>query len=380
MIFMKDFNLRPAMCLFALFSMVGCDNATTPESPTVPEVGIVTLKASPVMLTSDLTGRTTATLVADVRPQITGIIQKRLFREGDEVHVGQALFKVNDASYKATYDQAAASLESAKAQVLTDCQKAQRYAGLVKIQGVSQQDADDARATCEVDKASVKEKAAALESARVNLQWTTITAPIAGRIGISAVTPGALVTAEQDTALATIRSLDEMYVDLTQSSKQLLALRKQALAVNQESLSVTLTLEDGSVYPAKGRLELTEVAVDASTGSVTMRAIFPNPEHILLPGMFVHANVENGTLADGILVPQAAISRDVKGNASALVVSAGNKIEQRNVTTGSVINNNWLILDGLKSGERVVVEGSGKVTTGETVNPVEMSTVTGGTH
>ncbi len=379
MMFMKDFNPRPAICLLALLGVTGCDNATKPEATTVPEVGIITLKASPVILTSDLTGRTTATLYADVRPQITGIIQKRLFREGDDVHAGQALFKVNDAAYKATYDQAAASLESAKAQVLTDCQKAQRYAGLVKVQGVSQQDTDDARATCAVDKAAVKEKAAALESAHVNLQWTTITAPIAGRIGVSSVTPGALVSAEQDTALATIRSLDEMYVDLTQSSKQLLALRKQALAVNRDNLTVTLTLEDGSVYPVKGRLELTEVAVDEATGSVTMRAIFPNPQHILLPGMFVHANVENGTLADGILVPQAAVSRDVKGNASVLVVSANNKIEQRNVTTGSVINNNWLISDGLRSGERVVVEGSSKVTTGETVNPAEMPVAAGGT-
>ena len=329
------------------------------------------------MLTSDLTGRTTATLSADVRPQITGIIQKRLFREGDDVHAGQALFKVNDASYKATYDQAVASLDSAKAQVITDCQKAQRYTGLVKIQGISQQDADDARATCAVDKAAVKEKAAALESARVNLEWTTITAPIAGRIGISSVTPGALVSAEQDTALATIRSLDEMYVDLTQSSKQLLALRKQALAVNRDNLAVTLTLEDGSVYPAKGRLELTEVAVDEATGSVTMRALFPNPNHVLLPGMFVHASVENGTLTNGILVPQAAVSFDVKGSASVLVISSDNKIEQRNVTTGSAINNNWLILKGLSSGERVVVEGSSKVTTGETVAPVAVSTAAG---
>ncbi len=380
MIFMNDVNLQPVIFLLAVLGLASCDNTTKSETTTIQEVGIVTLKSSPVMLSSDLTGRTTATLYADVRPQITGIIQKRLFREGDDVHAGQALFKVDDASYKAIYDQAVASLDSAKAQVLTDCQKARRYAGLVEIQGVSQQDADDARATCEVDKASVKEKAAAIESARVNLQWTTITAPIAGRIGISSVTPGALVTAEQDTALATIRSLDEMYVDLTQSSTQLLALRKQALAVNQNSLTVTLTLEDGSVYPAKGRLELTEVAVDESTGSVTMRALFPNPDHLLLPGMFVHANVENGTLVNGILVPQAAVSRDVKGNASALVVSADKKIEQRNVTTGTVINNNWLILDGLKPGERVVVEGSSKVTTGETVNPVEISTTAGGTH
>ncbi|XBS71898.1 efflux RND transporter periplasmic adaptor subunit [Acerihabitans sp. KWT182] len=376
---MKDVNLHPAICLLAALGLAGCDKATKPETPTVPVVGIVTLQATPVMLTSDLTGRTTATLSSDVRPQITGIIQKRLFREGDDVHAGQALFKVDSAGYKATYDQAAASLDSAKAQVLTDCRKAQRYTGLVRVQGISQQDTDDARATCEVDKASVKEKAAALESARVNLQWTTITAPIAGRIGISSVTPGALVSAEQDTALATIRSLDEMFVDLTQSSKQLLALRKQALAVNRDNLAVTLTLEDGSVYPAKGRLELTEVAVDEATGSVTMRAIFPNPDHILLPGMFVHASVENGTLADGILVPQAAVSYDVKGNASVLLVSSDNKIEQRNVTTGSAINNHWLILDGLKSGERVVVEGSSKVATGETVTPVAMSEAAGGT-
>ncbi|WP_413726965.1 efflux RND transporter periplasmic adaptor subunit [Sodalis sp. RH16] len=374
---MKDFILCPALCLLAILGLASCDNSTKPAAVTIPEVGVVTLKAAQVMITSNLTGRTTATLYADVRPQISGIIQKRLFREGDNVRTGQPLFKVDDSSYKATYDQASASLESAKAQVLTDCLKARRYAGLVKLQGISQQDADDARAACAVDKAAVDEKAAALESARVNLQWTTITAPISGRIGISAVTPGALVTAEQDTALATIRSLDEMYVDLTQSSKQLLALRKQALAVNRDSLNVTLTLEDGTVYPSKGRLELTEVAVDESTGSVTMRAVFPNPAHLLLPGMFVHANVENGTIADGILVPQAAISRDVKGNASALVVSADSKIEQRSVTTGDVIDNKWLILAGMKLGERVVVEGSGKVTAGETVKAIEVQSTDG---
>ncbi len=380
MIFRQDVNRCPAMLLFAALGLAGCDNATPPDRPALAEVGIVTVQAAPVMMSSSLTGRTTATLSADVRPQITGIIQARLFREGDTVQAGQALFKVNDAGYRATYDQAAASLDSAKAQVLTDCQKAQRYAGLVKIQSISQQDAEDARATCAVDKAIVNEKKAALESARVNLQWTTITAPIAGHIGISAVTPGALVSAEQDTALATIRSLDEMYVDLTQSSKQLLALRKQALTVNRNNLAVTLTLEDGSVYPLKGRLELTDMAVDEATGSVTLRAVFPNPEHLLLPGMFVHASVENGTLPQGILVPQAAVSFDVKGNSSALVVTSDNKIEQRNLTTGSAINNQWLISDGLKAGERVVVEGSSKVIAGETVRPVEMPVTTGGTR
>lgn len=237
----------------ALFILSGCDNAQTSAPPQMtPEVGVVTLKSQPVSVISELTGRTTASLSAEVRPQVGGIIQKRLFTEGDRVKAGQALYQIDPASYRAAYNEAAAALKQAQSLVTSDCQKAQRYAALVKDNGVSRQDADDAISTCNQDKASVESKKAALESARINLNWTTVTAPIAGRIGISSVTPGALVSADQDTALATIRGLDTMYVDLTRSSVDLLRLRKQALATNDNTLSVSLTLEDGSTYSEKG--------------------------------------------------------------------------------------------------------------------------------
>jgi membrane fusion protein (multidrug efflux system) len=223
----------------------------------------------------------------------------------------------------------------------------------------------------------VESKKAAQESARINLNWTTVTAPIAGRIGISSVTPGALVTAQQETALATIRGLDNMYVDLTRSSADLLRLRKQTLASNSETLSVSLILEDGSTYQEKGRLALTEVAVDESTGSVTLRAVFPNPQHQLLPGMFVRARVDEGVMSEAILAPQQGITRDAKGNATALVVGAGNKVEQRQLETGDTYGDKWLVLSGLKAGDKLIVEGTDKVTAGQQVNAEEMKTAGG---
>ncbi|KAB8307682.1 efflux RND transporter periplasmic adaptor subunit [Rahnella sp. Lac-M11] len=360
--------------LFIILGLSGCDNSQTVQQSASPvDVGVVTLKAQSFNLVSELTGRTTATLTADVRPQVGGIIQKRLFTEGDMVKAGQALYQIDPSSYKATYDQAAAALKSAKALVISDCQKAKRYAVLVKEQGVSQQDAEDAQSACAEDRASVDEKAAALETAKINLDWTRVTSPIAGRIGISSVTPGALVSAAQDTALATVRNLDSMYVDLTRSSADLLSLRKRALATNSDTLNVTLTLEDGSVYPEKGRLELTEVAVDEATGSVTLRAVFPNPKHVLLPGMFIRADVDEGVVENAILAPQQGITRDAKGDATARVVTAENKVEQRDVVTGDASGTNWLILKGLQAGDRVLVEGSDKVSTGDTVKPVEVN-------
>ena len=355
----------------ALFLLSGCDNAPTalPERP-AQEVGIVTLKSQPVSVVSDLTGRTTAALSAEVRPQVSGIIQKRLFNEGDNVKAGQPLYQIDPASFRATYNEAAAALKQAQALVVADCQKAQRYALLVKDNGVSRQDADDAQSTCAQDKASVESKKAALDSARINLDWTTVTAPIAGRIGISSVTPGALVTAEQTTALATSRGLDTIYVDLTRSSVDLLRLRKQSLATNSDTLSVTLTLEDGSTYSEKGRLALTEVAVDESTGSVTLRAVFPNPHQQLLPGMFVRARIDEGVMSEAILAPQQGITRDVKGNATALVVDANNKVEQRTLETDGTYGDKWLVQSGLKNGDQLIVEGTDKVTVGQTVKPV----------
>ncbi|MGC8400072.1 efflux RND transporter periplasmic adaptor subunit [Enterobacter mori] len=357
----------------ALFLLIGCDNVQNTSPQQMPQiVGVVTLQGQPVPVVSSLTGRTTASLSAEVRPQVGGIVQKRLFTEGDMVKAGQALYQIDPSSYRATFNEAAASLKQAQALVTSDCQKAQRYAVLVKDNGVSRQDADDAISTCNQDKASVESIKAALESARINLNWTTVTAPIAGRIGISSVTPGALVSADQDNALATIRGLDTMYVDLTRTSVDLLRLRKQSLASNRDTLNVNLTLEDGSTYSEKGRLALTEVAVDESTGSVTLRAVFPNPQHVLLPGMFVRARIDEGIMNDAILAPQQGITRDAKGDATALVVDANNKVELRSVETGETYGDKWLIVSGLKSGDKLLVEGTGKVTPGQQVKAVEV--------
>lgn len=348
-----------ATSVVAMLLLSGCDNTqSNNSSPSETEVGVVTLKSQPVSVVSELTGRTSAALSAEVRPQVGGIIQKRLFKEGDLVKAGQPLYQIDAASYQAAWNEARAALQQAQA--------------LVKENGVSQQDADDAQSTCAQDKASVEAKKAALETARINLDWTTVTAPISGRIGISSVTPGALVTASQDTALTTIRGLDTMYVDLTRSSVDLLRLRKQSLATNSDTMSVSLILEDGTTYSEKGRLELTEVAVDESTGSVTLRAIFPNPQQQLLPGMFVRARVDEGVMEDAILAPQQGVTRDAKGNATALVVNKDNKVEQRTLETGETYGDKWLVLNGLHNGDRLIVEGSAKVTSGQTVKAVEV--------
>ncbi|EGI41410.1 acridine efflux pump [Escherichia coli TA280] len=362
-----------ATSVVAMLLLSGCDNTQSNNSyPSETEVGVVTVKSQPISVVSELTGRTSAALSAEVRPQVGGIIQKRLFKEGDLVKAGQPLYQIDAASYQAAWNEARAALQQAQALVKADCQKAQRYARLVKENGVSRQDADDAQSTCAQDKASVEAKKAALETARINLDWTTVTAPISGRIGISSVTPGALVTASQDTALTTIRGLDTMYVDLTRSSVDLLRLRKQSLATNSDTMSVSLILEDGTTYSEKGRLELTEVAVDESTGSVTLRAIFPNPQQQLLPGMFVRARVDEGVMEDAILAPQQGVTRDAKGNATALVVNKDNKVEQRTLEMGETYGDKWLVLNGLHNGDRLIVEGSAKVTSGQTVKAVEV--------
>lgn len=353
--------------------IAGCDQKpNVPTGNAATEVGVVTLKAEPVTLYSNLTGRVTASMVSDVRPQVDGIIKKRLFREGDEVKEGQILYQIDPASYQASYDQAVAQLNNAVAVVKSSKLKAERYAALLKEKGVSRQDADDAQATYQQNVASVAQYRAAAESARISLGYTQIKAPISGRIGISSVTPGALVTASQTDALATIRALDPIYVDLTQSSTQLLKLRKQqATGQKTDTVPVTVMLEDGTKYPQTGRLELAEVAVDESTGTVTLRAIFPNPEHELLPGMYVRATVSNGVKNDGILAPQQGITRDAKGNATALVVGKENKVESRELTTDRVIGNKWLVTKGLSAGDKLIIEGTGKVQAGMEVKATE---------
>ncbi|MGP1114125.1 efflux RND transporter periplasmic adaptor subunit [Serratia sp. CY54717] len=357
--------------------LAGCDgqNAGAPAGAGGErEVGVVTLRGQSVTLSSELTGRVNATMTSDVRPQVDGIIKQRLFTEGAEVKAGQVLYQIDPASYQASYDQAAAQLKNAQATVQSTRLKSQRYAALVKENGVSKQDADDAKAAYLQAVASVAQYQAALETARINLGYTQVRAPIAGRIGISSVTPGALVTAGQSDALTTIRALDPIYVDLTQSSAQLLKLRRQQAALQRGAVTpVAIKLEDGTSYAHPGKLELTEVAVDEATGSVTLRAVFPNPEHELLPGMYVHATVDNGVDPKAILAPQQGITRNAKGEATALVVDEQNKVAQRTVSAERVVGSNWLIGSGLNEGDRLIVEGTSKVTIGAAVKPVEVS-------
>ncbi|MBJ7221323.1 MULTISPECIES: efflux RND transporter periplasmic adaptor subunit [unclassified Brenneria] len=357
-----------------VFLLSGCERASEPTTiNTAVEVTVQTLQPQSVVLDSDLNGRTAAAMVSEVRPQVDGIIQQRLFTEGSDVKAGQVLYQIDPAGYQAAYDEAAAALKNAQAGVRAAKLKAQRYARLAKEEGVSQQDADDAQTSYEESLASVAEKQAALKTARINLAYTQIKAPISGRIGISSVTPGALVTASQTTALATIRQLDPIYVDLTQSSRERLALRRLQ---QSEQPAVSLTLENGERYPFRGQLQLAEVAVDASTGSVTLRAAFPNAEHILLPGMYVRASVENGTDPAAILAPQQGITRDAKGNATALVVNDQQQVELRQVVTERVIGNRWLISSGLKAGDRLIIEGTDKVNVGDKVQATEATSST----
>jgi len=371
---MKNFQRSVIAGLVML--VAACDQNSNQPAANIPtEVGVKTLQSEPVTLDSQLAGRVTGSMTSEVRPQVEGIILKRLFTEGDEVKAGQVLYQIDPASYQASYDQAVAQLKNAQALVKSSKLKAERYAALVKENGVSRQDADDALATYQQNVASVDQYRAAVESARINLNYTQIKAPISGRIGISSVTPGALVTASQTTALATIRALDPIYVDLTQSSVQLLKLKRQQASLQQSTdvVPVTVKLEDGSAYDHPGKLELTEVSVDEATGTVTLRAIFPNPQHELLPGMYVRANVTNGVKTDAILAPQQGITRDAKGNATALVVDKENKVESREVVADRVIGNKWLITSGLNSGDKLIVEGTGKVQAGMSVKAVEVT-------
>lgn len=366
----SSFATLLAAALSAAWLLSACSQASVPPAaPPAAEVGIVTLKAQPVALQTELAGRTAASLTSEVRPQVAGLIQARQFTEGSQVKAGQVLYQIDPASYRAAADEASAALANAEAAVEAARLKNERYADLLGIEGVSKQDADDARTAYQQALASVAQKKAALASARISLGYTAVKAPISGRIGKSSATPGALVTASQTDALATIRVLDPIYVDLTQSSAALLQLRKlrDTAGMQAGSAEVSLKLEDGSTYARKGRLKFSEVAVDEATGSVTLRAEFPNPDGTLLPGMYVRAVLDEAVDPNAILAPQQGITRDPKGNATALVVNGDNQLEQRAVTTQRVMGDQWLVGSGLKDGDRLVVQGLNKVRAGQTV-------------
>ncbi|MCP1470258.1 membrane fusion protein (multidrug efflux system) [Sphingobium sp. OAS761] len=333
---------------------------------------MVTLSTQDVTISSELPGRTVSAMMSEVRPQVAGIIQKRLFTEGATVSAGQPLYQIDPRLYRAAQAEASAALASAQASAVAAQAKAQRYRSLGQTEAVSAQDRDDVIAAARQAQAAVGQARASLQTSNVNLEFTLVRAPISGRIGRSLFTPGALVTASQSDPLVTIQQLDPIYVDITQSSAQLLALRRSLAAGKTlpASATIRLKLDDGSDYPQAGRIEFAEPIVDPNSGTVTLRARFPNPDGLLMPGMFVRVVAPQSVVPGAVLAPQQGISRDPKGDATALVVGKDNKVERRVVTAAQAIGDKWLITKGLKSGDRLVVEGTEKVKPKDVVKPV----------
>ncbi len=346
-----------------------------PSKMGTPEVAVVVMQEERVTITTELPGRTSPYLVAEVRPQVSGIIQKRLFTEGADVKAGEVLYQIDPAPYQASYDNAKAALVRAEAYLPAVRSRVERYKDLVAIKAVSQQDYDDAESTLRQAEASVEVSKAAVETARINLEYTQIKAPISGRIGKSNATVGALTTGHQNLALTTIHQLDPIYVDATQSSANLLLLKRNTAAGRirgngPDQARVKLLLEDGTPYPLEGSLKFSDVTVEPSTGSYILRMVFPNPKHTLLPGMYVRPLVQEGIVDQAILAPQQGVSRDLKGNPIALIVDSSGKVELRQITLDRTIGDKWLVTSGLKPGDRVIVEGTQKVRPGVPVKTV----------
>ena len=355
--------------LITLFT--GCTEETQKKAPEKKpaEVGTYIINQQEITLQQELPGRTVIALSSEIRPQIGGIVESQLFKEGSSVKKGDVLYKVNSLSYEATYNQTKAAYSNALANVKAAKLKDERYKELLKIDGVSKQEYEDANVAYLQVLANVEEKKAAMQSAKINLNYTQITSPITGHIGISSVTEGALVTANQTTALATVRSLDPIYVDFTQSSVDMLKLKKllEQKDMKAASASVSLKLEDNSIYENKGELKLQELAVDEMTGSVTLRAQFPNSKNTLLPGMYVNIIINEAVSTKAILVPQQGISFDEKGNATAMIVNKNNEVERRVIIIDRTMEDFWLIKEGFTVGEHLIVEGLNKVKTGDKI-------------
>ncbi|MCZ2721597.1 efflux RND transporter periplasmic adaptor subunit [Marinomonas sp. 15G1-11] len=370
-------KLKYASSVLLVLLLVGCQEekakSAPPPKPKV-EVGVVTIETHKTDLMTELPGRTTSSLVAEIRPQVGGIVKKRFFEEGQNVNTGDLLYELDDSTYVSSYKQAQADLESANASLKSAQLKNTRYTELRKQNNVSQQDLDDAHVAYLEAIAKQKGSEAALERAKINLDYTKIRSPIDGRIGISQVTVGALVTSNQSTVMTTVRSLDPIFVDLAQTSldqlKQRTFLSKDN--VDKGSNKVSLILEDGSQYQYEGSLKAREISVDESTGSVTLRAEFPNPDNLLLPGMFVRGLIHELTHNAAILVPQQGVFRDVKGNPIAYIVNKDNIVESRDLTVERTIGNQWLVLSGIEAGDKVIVEGTLKARTGTEVTMVNM--------
>lgn len=365
------------LCCLAL---MGCEkgNAARPATGGIENVGVLSLRPSELTLDTELSGRTVAYMSADIRPQVGGIINKRAFTEGGYVKTGELLYQIDPSSYQSAVNSLQASVAKAKAVLAAAELKAKRQTELLAIAAISKQDYEDVIATRDEAAATLAGAQADLNTAQINLAHTRITAPISGVVATSTVTPGALVSASQTTALTTVQQLDPIYVDIPQSSTQLLQLRNAAAngkvkALADSGLPIKLTLEDGSNYQYPGRLQVTGTTVDTSTGMVTLRAQVPNPQHLLLPGMFVRARLDQARISQAILVPQAAVSRASNGQATAMVVGQDNKVSLRNITVANAIGNTWYVTAGLAGGDRVIVEGGAKVKPGQTVHAEEIS-------
>jgi membrane fusion protein (multidrug efflux system) len=376
----KTERIAAGIVLTGMLLLGSCgQQAGAPPQSGPPEVAVVTIQPKRVVITTDLVGRTSANRVAEVRPQVGGIIQKRLFTEGSDVKAGQELYQIDPATYQAALDNARAALARSEANLQAIRAKAGRLRELLADKAVSQQDYDDAAAGLKQTEADIQYWKAMVETASINRKYTSITAPISGRIGRSGVTEGALVTAHQPVALAVIQQLDPMYVDVPQSTAELLRLRKRLAEGDLQrdgtiQNRVHLVLEDASRYPLEGSLQFRDVTVDPTTGSVILRIVFPNPKGVLLPGMFVRAVVDEGVDPRALLVPQQAVSRDPKGNPVTLIVDAENKVQQRTLTLDRAIGDAWLVTGGLAAGERVIVEGLQRVRPGASVKAVPFET------
>lgn len=370
-----SFNYRKFIYLLPLFVFFnGCDS-DQPAPKNIQQVGTITIKPETIESTYQLAGRTVASEISQVRPQVNGVVIEQLFKEGTQVNKGAPLYKIDSSLYRDSVDEAAGNLALAKATVNSTRLQAERYKELIKVNGVSQQELDNAQSAYEQAKATVAVNEAVLKTARTNLRYTQVSAPISGRIGRSSITRGALVTSAQTDSLATIQKLDPMYVDLTQSSDEYMALRKQLTenGIKPTELSVRLKLENGTAYAEQGTFKFSDVAVDEATGSVTLRAAFPNPNNALLPGLYVRAELGTGTRPNSVLIPQGALFRDAEGNPLVWIVGKDNKAEQRKITLGDAIDNRWLVTSGLKAGDQVIVEGLQGLSTGMTIEPTPMS-------
>lgn len=350
----------------------GCDNSGDQQAhaPT-PQVIVHIVNNAPLSITTELPGRTSAFRVAEVRPQVSGIILKRNFVEGSDIEAGQSLYQIDPATYQAAYDSAKGDASKAEAAAAIAHLTVKRYVPLLGTKYISQQDYDQAVATARQADADVMAAKAAVESARINLAYTKVTSPITGRIGKSSVTEVALVTNGQAEAMATVQQLDPIYVDVTQSSSDFMRLKQESLQQGEGAKSVQLLMENGQPYALKGSLQFSDVTVDESTGSITLRALFPNPQHTLLPGMFVRARIDEGVNPSAMLVPQQGVTRTPRGDATVLLVNDKNQVEIRNVVAAQAVGDQWLVTSGLKAGEKVIVSGLQKVHPGVTVKAEE---------